>query len=328
MKKNIIILVSCILVFSSHILAQDSIVSNQKDSTGDVETVIIRETKWRILRDTIVVKSDSALIDVFQRSIDSLKDNQSNLEDRIIQELNEVKRNANNNTIQYLLLLTLLFIILGLIVSRLYRLSKGKLDDVEQQLGLVGRNLNDILSALDHNHNTPMEPDSPSGSGFKPSVVERPTLEAYNASVYEFVTINDHIHNLRKKETKGMVLAMYRYFALHTTDKAQLLSEIRTANVSDDVKEQFVALVSRINNFFVQKKPIIDGWLYYEPKDGINNYESAIRMPEGLTFDDNLDEDVLGDDITGQQVSMVHKIGYYFPGNTIKPYREKSIVSV
>ena len=50
-------------------------------------------------------------------------------------------------------------------------------------------------------------------------------------------------------------------------------------------------------------------------------------MPEGLTFDESLDEDVLGDNIDGQQITMVHKMGFYFPGNTIKPYREKSVVS-
>ena len=155
----------------------------------------------------------------------------------------------------------------------------------------------------------------------------KPSLEAYNTSVYEFTVINDHVANLRKRDTKPLVMAMYRFLSLQSVDKTAILSQIRSANISEDVMEQFVALVSRIEAFLTQKKPIIDAWLYYVPKDDVVSYELAIRMPEGLIFDESLDEDVLGDNIDGQQITMVHKMGFYFPGNTIKPYRAKSVVS-
>lgn len=156
----------------------------------------------------------------------------------------------------------------------------------------------------------------------------KPTLESYNHSVNEFRTINDHVNSLRRKETRILLHSMYRFLALQDTDASQLFQQIRETNISDNEKEQFVSLVSQIQTFLVKKKPIIDSWLSFEPKDGVHDYLSGLRLPIGQDFDKNLDRDILGDDLTGQTINIVHKMGFYFPGNTIAPYRELSIVSV
>lgn len=156
----------------------------------------------------------------------------------------------------------------------------------------------------------------------------KPTLEAYNHSVNEFRTINDHINSLRRRETRILLHYMYRFLAMQNTDASQLLQQIRETNISDNEKEQFVSLVSQIQAFLVKKKPIIDLWLSFESKDEVHDYLSGLRLPIGQSFDENLDRDILGDDLTGQTINVVHKMGFYFPGNTIAPYRELSIVSI
>ena len=99
-------------------------------------------------------------------------------------------------------------------------------------------------------------------------------------------------------------------------------------NISENRKEQFVSLVSQIQSFLKQRKPIIDAWLYNDSRDNVKDYLTGLRLPIGELFDEDLDRDVLGEASTGQMIKFVQRMGYYFPGNTVAAYREKSIVIV
>ena len=156
----------------------------------------------------------------------------------------------------------------------------------------------------------------------------RPTLESYNNCVFEFIKLNDHIHSLGRRETRTLILALYRYLAKQETDKNEIFKLIRDCNLVEDKKEQFITIVDEIENFLGHKMQIINNWLQCELDNEIKSYEEAVRFPIGQQFDSDMDRDILGDDLSGQIIIMVHKLGFYFPGNTIKSYREKSIVSV
>ena len=318
MKKYILTYLIVALVFgcSLSVIAQDTISTK---SSQIIKEVVIRETKWKTIRDTVILQPDSAInasLQILNEKVAGIDAQQKLISKQ--QKFYEDKSEEHWLVLKWIigvgiiLLLAILICLVYLILhTRVFIKGYGKdtiQDDKEK-----------ILEDNSSGQTDPIVPETP-----KP---EKPSLDAYNTSVHEFTTLNDHVANLRKKETKPLVLAMYRYFAMQTDDKAVLLRTIRSSQISENTMEQFVALVSRIGDFLIQKKPIIDAWLYWEPEDGINSYESAIRMPEGLIFDKNLDEEVWGDNIEGQQISMVHKMGFYFPGNTIKPYREKSVVS-
>lgn len=284
-----------------------------------VKEIVIKETKVKIIRDTIIIQSDSALFTSLQALNDKVvaigKQQELTLEQ---QQVYDDKSERHLLVLKWLIGIGLLLILAVLMCLFYLVLHTGKFNKGHE-----------VKTTQDVNHKDPEEKKSKQTDPIVPDAPKpiKPSLDTYNTSVYEFTTINDHVANLRKRDTKPLVMAMYRFLSLQAVDRSALLSQIRSANISEDVMEQFVALVSRIDAFLIQKKPIIDAWLYWEPKDGVDNYETAIRMPEGLTFDGNLDEDVLGDNIEGKQISMVHKMGFYFPGNTIKPYREKSVVS-
>lgn len=281
---------------------------------------IIKETKVKIIRDTIVIQSDSALFASLQALNDKVvaigKQQELTLEQ---QKVYEDKSEDRLLALKWLIGIGIILVLVVLMCLIYLVIHTGKFNKGHE-----------VKTIQDVNSKNPEERKPEQTDSIVPEIPKpiKPSLDAYNTGVYEFTTINDHVANLRRKDTKPLVMAMYRYLSLHSVDKTELLSEIRSSTISEDAMEQFVALVSRIEAFLIQKKPIIDAWLYWEPKEGVVNYESAIRMPEGLTFDKSFDEDVLGDNIEGQQISMVHKMGYYFPGNTIKPYREKSVVSV
>lgn len=284
-----------------------------------IKEIVIKETKVKIIRDTIVIQSDSALFASLQTLNDKVvaigRQQELTLEQ---QKVYDDKSEGHLLVLKWLIGIGILLILAVLTCLIYLVIHIGKFNK-----GHEFRTTQDVNPKdLEEKKTEQTDPIVPA-----PAKPIKPSLDAYNTCVYEFTTINDHVANLRKRDTKPLVMDMYRFLSLQSVDKSALLSQIRSANISEDAMEQFVALVSRIDAFLTQKKPIIDTWLYYEPKDGIVSYESAIRMPEGLTFDESLDEDVLGDNIEGQQISMVHKMGFYFPGNTIKPYREKSVVS-
>lgn len=157
--------------------------------------------------------------------------------------------------------------------------------------------------------------------------VVKPSLQAYGDSVHKFTVINDNIYSLRRKDNKELLNKMLRYLSGLEQDTAELIKEIRNFDMPVEIKEQFISLVSEISAFMAHDKPIIDACLADNEVEGIRSYEAAVRMPAGLAFDPELDSDVLGDECDGQIIVYVRKLGYYFPGNTVKPYRQKSVVA-
>ena len=322
MKKNIFAYFVVVSIFDCSLsaIAQDSI---PKVTPQIIKEVVIRETKLEIVRDTVLLQPDSAInasLQILNAKVVSIDTRQELISQQ--QKVFEDKSEEHWMVLKWMIgtgIMLILAILMCFICLVIYTRQFIKGHSVNTDQGDKDKDKNENLNDKNSVQTAPTEQDSP--------VLTKPSLDAYNTSVYEFTTLNDHVANLRKKETKPLVLAMYRFLAMRTEDKAALLESIRSTQIPDDTMEQFVALVSRISDFLIHKKPIIDAWLYWEPKEGVASYESAVRMPEGLIFDESLDEDVLGDNIEGRQISMVHKMGFYFPGNTIKPYREKSVVS-
>ena len=311
-----LILLACLLIECTLSgVAQDVSETGVADSPSIVKEVV--KTRWRIkkvvVRDTVVVQSDSALvatIENFQKELDK----QALVQKQQIGELQQVVKENQKRSDAMLLVLMALAILLVCMLFYLIR---------------QGRRVNNATQQVSQDVPTDPEQESVVTQEVVSETpkVQQPPLDAYNASVYEFITINDHVSKLRRKETKKLVMAMYRYLSQQTTDKDTLLAEIRATELTDDLREQFVSLATKIENFLTQKLPVINAWLQWEPKDGVDSYSTAIRMPEGQLFDEDLDGDIFGDNLAGKQITMVHKMGFYFPGNTISPYRVKSVVS-
>ncbi len=311
-----LILLACLLIECTLSgVAQDVSETGVADSPSIVKEVV--KTRWRIkkvvVRDTVVVQSDSALvatIENFQKELDK----QALVQKQQIGELQQVVKESQKRSDAMLLVLIVLALLLICMLFYLIR---------------QGRRVNNATQQVSQDVPTDPEQESVVTQEVVSETpkVQQPPLDAYNASVYEFITINDHVSKLRRKETKKLVMAMYRYLSQQTTDKDTLLAEIRATELTDDLREQFVSLATKIENFLTQKLPVINAWLQWEPKDGVDSYSTAIRMPEGQLFDEDLDGDIFGDNLAGKQITMVHKMGFYFPGNTISPYRVKSVVS-
>lgn len=311
-----LILLACLLIECTLSgVAQDVSETGVADSPSIVKEVV--KTRWRIkkvvVRDTVVVQSDSALvatIENFQKELDK----QALVQKQQIGELQQVVKESQKRSDAMLLVLIVLALLLICMLFYLIR---------------QGRRVNNATQQVSQDVPTDPEQESVVTQEVVSETpkVQQPPLDAYNASVYEFITINDHVSKLRRKETKKLVMAMYRYLSQQTTDKDTLLAEIRATELTDDLREQFVSLATKIENFLTQKLPVINAWLQWEPKDGVDSYSTAIRMPEGQLFDEDLDGDIFGDNLAGKQITMVHKMGFYFPGNTISPYLVKSVVS-
>lgn len=203
--------------------------------------------------------------------------------------------------------------------GKTYSLISEKASFIEGLIDKLGITINDGFEIIKHEslHKSDLN-----------VISSKPTLEAYNNSVYEFITINDHIASLKRKETKELLNCMFAFLSMHDDDSESLLIKVRESNIPDDQKRQFVSLVSQIQAFLENKKSVINNWLSVESKNGAQDYISCLRYPLGLMYDKELDRDILGEDITGYPIKWVHKLGYYFPGCTIQPYREKSLVEI
>lgn len=203
-------------------------------------------------------------------------------------------------------------------------------DDLPNQLTKLNSQIELIRSSMDNISGTKKNGDLESKDDDEglPKPPIKPTLDAYNHSVSEFQTINDQLYSLRGNETRNLLHSMFQLLALELKDDSHIKQQIREMNISENRKEQFVSLVSQIQSFLKQRKPIIDAWLYNDSKDNVKDYLSGLRLPIGELFDEDLDRDVLGEASTGQMIKFVQRMGYYFPGNTVAAYREKSIVIV
>ena len=305
--------------------------------------------KPKVIRDTIIVHSDAHIVS----SIDSLANELNSLNKFNNSSMNCIKQSLTRTWDGILILIVSLFILLILSLVTLFiffrRMSRintsvnavycklNEQDNVQNcepddrisynnilcEIEGLKERLIAMCEIIDANKLGTIKED---GDEIAETVV-KPSLESYNNSVYEFIKLNDHINSLRKKENKTLILALYKYLAKLENDKEKVLILIRECNLVEDEKVQFISLVDEIENFIGHQIPIINKWLRCEPGSEIRSYEDAVRIPIGRMFNADMDRDILGDDLSGQTITMVHKLGFYFPGNTIKSYREKSIVS-
>lgn len=305
--------------------------------------------KPKVIRDTIVVHSDAHIVS----SIDSLAYELNSLNILSNSNIDCIKRSLNRTSdgifiliISLSFLLLLLFAILFIIFKKMNKICtsvNAVFSKFNEQENIQNNNPEDRISynsilyeikELQERVITMSEIVSVNRQkvtneerGAIAETVSKPTLESYNNSVYEFIKLNEHICSLKKRETKTLILALYKYLTKRENDKEKVCQLIRECDLVEDEKVQFISLVDEIENFIGHQIPIINKWLRSEPDSEIRSYEDAVRIPIGKMFNADMDRDILGDDLSGQTITMVHKLGFYFPGNTIKSYREKSIVS-
>lgn len=305
--------------------------------------------KPKVIKDTIVVHSDAHIVS----SIDSLANELNSLNKFNNSSMNCIKQSLIRTWDGILILIVSLLILLILSLVTLFIFFR-RMNRINTSVNAVYCKLNDQDNVLN------CEPDDrisynnilceieglkerlmamceiidanklgtiKEGGDEIAETVVKPSLESYNNSVYEFIKLNDHINSLRKRENKTLILALYKYLAKLENDKEKVLILIRECTLVEDEKVQFISLVDEIENFIGHQIPIINKWLRCEPGSEIRSYEDAVRIPIGRMFNADMDRDILGDDLSGRTITMIHKLGFYFPGNTIKSYREKSIVS-
>lgn len=305
--------------------------------------------KPKVIRDTIVVHSDAHIVS----SIDSLANELNSLNKFNNSSIDCIKQSLIRTWDGILILMVFLSILLILALVTLFIIFK--------RMNKINTSVNAVYCKLNEQDNVQnCEPDDRISynnilceieglkerlmamceiiDANKPSTIKeygdeiaetvvKPSLESYNNSVYEFIKLNEHINSLKKRENKILILALYKYLAKLENDKEKAYQLIRECNLIEDEKVQFVSLVDEIENFIGHQIPIINKWLRCEPNSEIRSYEDAVRIPIGQVFNADMDRDILGDDLSGRTITMIHKLGFYFPGNTVKSYREKSIVS-
>lgn len=325
------------------LLAIDSLKSEVAAISGELRK------KPKVIRDTIVVHSDAHIVS----SIDSLANELNSLNKFNNSSMDCIKQSLTRTWDGILILMVSLSILLILSLVTLFIIFR-RMNKINTSVNAVYCKLNEqeniqncepddrisynnilceieglkerlmaMCEIIDANKLGTLKED---GDEIAEAVV-KPSLESYNNSVYEFIKLNDHINSLRKKENKSLILALYKYLAKLENDKEKVYRLIRECNLVEDEKMQFISLVDEIENFIGHQAPIINKWLRCEPSSEIRFYEDAVRIPIGKMFNADMDRDILGDDLSGRTIMMVHKLGFYFPGNTIKSYREKSIVS-
>lgn len=305
--------------------------------------------KTKVIKDTIVVHSDAHIVS----SIDSLANELNSLNKFNNSSMNCIKQSLIRNWEGILILIVFLLILLILSLVTLFLFFR-RMNRINTSVNAVYCKLNEQDNVLNCEQDDRISYNNilceieglkerlmamceiidanklgtikEYGDEIAETVV-KPSLESYNNSVYEFIKLNDHINSLRKRENKTLILALYKYLAKLENDKEKVLILIRECNLVEDEKVQFISLVDEIENFIGHQIPIINKWLRCEPGSEIISYEDAVRIPIGRMFNADMDRDILGDDLSERTITMVHKLGFYFPGNTIKSYREKSIVS-
>jgi hypothetical protein len=333
---------------SLSISAQDSLTQVVNDLRHELSGLKKKQSQVIIKKehDTVYVNTDSCL----EKTLSArFKYNDSILES-ICHQISDLKvdpsdgRTSFADSKSFLWLLSIFALMFGIMLWWLYKsFQRNKhlleavrddirnvADDLPNRLTKLNSQIELIRSSIDNISGTTKngDPESKDDDEGLPKPPIKPTLDAYNHSVHEFQTINDQIYSLRGNETRNLLHSMFQLLALEVKDDSHIKQQIREMNISENRKEQFVSLVSQIQSFLKQRKPIIDAWLYNDSRDNVKDYLTGLRLPIGELFDEDLDRDVLGEASTGQMIKFVQRMGYYFPGNTVAAYREKSIVIV
>jgi hypothetical protein len=320
MKKCILMLVCSIFLSMSYATAETTTETDSLTNTTIVNHYHKTRVVSKIVRDTVYLTPVEEYVRIaaeHQASLDSMSAEFA----RMDENFRDVQKESGYiKTFGIILLVLVLLLIAGIafLACKLLRILKP-VPSVDEPVQPAAERQPESELEAPVEPVVPVEPVSP--------VVPKPSLQAYNNSVHRFMTLNDNIASLRKKDNKPLIQAMYCYLSGRNEDVSGLMAQIRNSDMPEEFMEQFVSLVSEISSFLSHDKSVIDAWLAHSSEEGIADYMEAVRMPEGLAFNPDMDGDVFGDDNTGMTVKHVLKLGYYFPGNTIKPYREKSTVS-
>lgn len=202
----------------------------------------------------------------------------------------------------------------------------ARIDRLERSGENVGENVDEIRLVVNYLMENAPSPQLPSPQHPTSPTSQLPTLDAYNEAVHAFTTLADSIASM-KKTAKPAIPILFASLANYENGIAPARSAILGLSLTDDNKALMLNLVSEIEKFHAQRRPVIDAWLAAAPAHGIAAYADAVRMPLHRTFDAALDEHILQDPFDGCTVEYVHEIGYHFPGNTLHPFRKKSKVS-
>lgn len=144
---------------------------------------------------------------------------------------------------------------------------------------------------------------------------------AYDDAIQAFVHINNSIYDLRQHN--ALIMPLITCLAQGDTQQ-DLLSVIDLKTQPEQERIKINLLISKIKQFLTNNKPAIDHYLSLTSN---LSYKDCIRCPIGDTFNNEQDENLLGDRMLDEQeIKSVFKLGFYFPDSKGYPYREKSLI--
>lgn len=141
---------------------------------------------------------------------------------------------------------------------------------------------------------------------------------AYNNAIQAFVNINNYIYDLKKHNT---LITPYMMWIVSDCPKPN----VDTTSVSDEERSKVALLASQIEQFKNNYEQAIRRYLIRSKN--VETFEDCIRCPLYGTFNPELDQHLLGQDLEkGEKIRSVYKMGFHFPGSKAYPYREKSLI--
>ena len=205
---------------------------------------------------------------------------------------------------------------LNQIVDKIDALS-AKLASLEETLSTQNGSMNDhllsqfdnVASALKH---------------LEKKLPDKRDAVAYNAAVDAWIHINDHLCSMGK--TRWKIQNVYRLLAGEPVDQQQLKQDMES--LDEERREEVLGIVHDIERFKATHLTAINEWLAKEEGE-IKTFADAVRQPIGKTFDEQLDEEVTGDEVPpGTTISKVAQLGYFFPSSRNGGYRKKAGILV
>ena len=153
---------------------------------------------------------------------------------------------------------------------------------------------------------------------------EKPAVSkiAYDAAVDRWINLNNKLTAQGKIRRK--IQNIYALLAGRDVSDEDVQSDL--SGLDENKKEEVSTIVSDIRLFRQRYMETIEGWLANEPGYG-DRLCDVVRFPYNGTFDNELDEDVVGDPIAdGEEIAWVASLGYMFPGSHNGCYRVKAKV--
>ncbi len=145
---------------------------------------------------------------------------------------------------------------------------------------------------------------------------------AYNAAVDEWIELNKRLFDLGKDRWK--IQNVYRYLAGEDVTRDEMQQELSC--LEGPKRERVTVIISDIERFMNVHRKAIDEWLS-EEEGNIKTFCDAVRMPQGRTFDAQLDEEMLGEAVDpSAKITKVASLGYFFPNSRNGGYRQKTKV--